>query len=147
MGALIRWTPDRFMAIRPLFQPFSLLEEAEAMARSAFGNGMSPSMDMYEEGNDLVVKAELPGIARKDLDISIEDDVLTIKAEKKAETERKEGEYYFQEREYGHFERGMTLPHRVDAEKITARLKNGVLVVRMPKTEVPETKKIDITVK
>jgi HSP20 family protein len=147
MAALIRWNPDRLVAVRPFFGPTSLIEEAEAMARRAFGNGMYPSMDMYEEGNDLVVKAELPGITRKGLDISIEDDVLTIKAEKKGETERKEGGYYYRELEYGHFERCMTLPSRVDAEKVTAHLKNGVLDIRMPKTEVPEAKKIEVTVK
>jgi HSP20 family protein len=148
MAALVRWSPERVLTVRPFFHPLSLLEEAESMARDAFGTGFSSlGLDMFEEGNNLVVKADLPGISRKDLDISIEDDVLTIKADKSGETERKEKTYYYQEREYGHFERCMTLPSRVDAEKVTASLKNGVLEIRMPKTEVPETKKIEVTVK
>ena len=102
---------------------------------------------MYEEGNELVVKAELPGINRKNIDISVEDDVLTIKAEKKEEKERKEKSYYYSEREYGTYERYMTLPTRVDAEKISANLKKGVLEIRLPKAEVPETKKIEVTTK
>ncbi len=145
MDALIRWSPERVVAVRPWFRPFSLIEEVEEMAREAF----APSMDleMYEEGNELVVKAELPGIARKDIDISVEDDILTIKAEKKEEKERKDTDYYFDEREYGTYERCMTLPTRVDAEKISANLKNGVLEIRLPKAEVPETKKVEVTVK
>ena len=145
MDALIRWNPDRLVSVSPWFRPFSLIEEAESIAREAFVPSMN--LDMYEEGNELVVKAELPGITRKGLDISVEDDLLTIKAEKKGETEREEGDYYYREREYGSFERCMTLPARVDAEKITAHLKDGVLEIRMPKAEVPETKKIEVTVK
>jgi HSP20 family protein len=145
MAALIRWNPERVVAVRPWFRPFSLIEEAEEMAREAFAPSMD--LDMYEEGNDLVVKAELPGINRKDIDISVKDDVLTIKAEKKEEKERKENTYYYNEREYGIYERCMTLPTRVDADKVSASLKGGVLEIRLPKTEVPETKKIEVTVK
>jgi HSP20 family protein len=148
MAALVRWNPERVLAVRPFFRPFSLIEEAETMARHAFDTGVpSLGLDMFEDGNDLVVKADLPGIKRKDLDISIEDDVLTIKADKTEETERKEETYYYRERETGHFERYMTLPSRVDADKIAAHLKNGVLEIRMPKSEAPGTKKIEVTVK
>jgi HSP20 family protein len=145
MVALIRWSPERMVTVSPWFRPFSLLEEAEAMAREAFAPSMD--LDMYEEGNELVVKAELPGIDKKNIDISVEDDVLTIKAEKKAEKERKEGSYYYSEREYGTYTRCMTLPARVDAEKVTATTKKGILEIRLPKTEVPETKKIEVPVK
>jgi HSP20 family protein len=148
MTALVRWSPERILTVRPFFSPFSLIEEAESMAREAFETVYTPmDLDMFEDGNDLVVKADLPGVSRKGLDISIENDILTIKADKSEETERKESSYYYHERDYGHFERCMTLPSRVDAEKVTANLKNGVLEIRMPKTEVPETKKIEVTVK
>ena len=145
MATLVRWNPERVLTVRPFFRPWSLIEEAETMARDAFET-VYPSMelDIFEEGNDLVVKADLPGIARKDLDISIENDILTIKADKSEETERKESSYYYHERDYGHFERCMTLPSRVDPEKVTAHLKNGVLEIRLPKSEVPET---EVTVK
>ena len=145
MAALIRWNPERMVAVSPWFRPFSLLDEVEEMAREAFEPTFD--LDMYEEGNELVVKAELPGIDRKNIDISVEDDVLTIKAEKKAEKERKESSYYYTEREYGTYERCMALPTRVDADKVTATAKNGVLEIRLPKAEVPETKKIEVTAK
>lgn len=149
MVALVRRSPNGVYSLRPYFRPFRLLEEVEQMARSAFDGEMSPKMDMYEEEGQLVIKAEMPGIGKKDLDISLEEDVLTIKAEKKEEVE--EGEKgtkdYTRERRFGKYIRYMTLPARVDAENVTATLKNGLLEIKLPKAEEPETKKIEIKVK
>jgi len=149
MVALVRRSPNGGFALRPFFRPFSLLEEVEAMARSAFETSLTPRMDMYEEEGELVIKAEMPGVRKKDLDISLDDDVLTIKAEKKEEKE--EGEkgttHYTRERHFGQYIRRMTLPARVDAEKITATLKKGLLEIKLPKAEEPESKKIEIKVK
>jgi HSP20 family protein len=149
MVALVRRSPDGVFAVRPFFRPFSLLEEVEEMARSAFETGLNPKLDMYEEGNELVVKAELPGVSKKDIEISIEDDVLTIKAEKKEEKE--EGDegatHYTRERRFGSYTRCMTLPAQVNAEGVTATLKKGLLEIKLPKAEIPESKKIEITVK
>jgi HSP20 family protein len=149
MVALVRRSGNGGYALRPFFRPFSLLEEVEEMARSAFETSLTPRMDMYEEEGQLVIKAEMPGIRKKDLDISLDDDVLTIKAEKKEEKE--EGEegttHYTRERRFGQYIRCMTLPARVDAEKITATLKKGLLEIKLPKAEEPESKKIEITVK
>jgi HSP20 family protein len=147
MVALIRWNPDGGMALRPFASPFRLLEEVEEMARSAFETGLVPKLDMYEEDKELVVKAELPGIRKKDLDIKLDGDVLTIKAEKKAEKEVKEVTHYTSERSFGQYVRYMTLPTRVDGEKITATLKKGLLEIRMPKAETPEAKQIEIKTK
>jgi HSP20 family protein len=149
MVSLVRWNPNGGMDVRPFFRPFRLLEEVEEMARSAFETGLTPKMDMYEEDKELVVKAEMPGIKKKDLDIKLDGDVLTIKAEKKEE--KKEGEegttHYYRERSFGQYVRYMTLPARVDAENITATLKKGLLEIRMPKAEIPEVKQIEIKVK
>lgn len=149
MAALIRWSPNGGMTLRPFFRPFRLLEEVEEMARSAFETGLTPKLDMYEEEKELVIKAELPGIRKKDLDIKLDGDVLTIKAEKKEEKE--EGEkgatHYYRERTFGQYVRSMTLPSRVDAEKVTATLKKGLLELRLPKVDTPEIKQIDIKVK
>jgi HSP20 family protein len=149
MAALIRWSPNGGMAVRPFFRPFRILEEVEEMARSAFETGLTPKVDMYEEDKELVVKAEMPGIKKKDLDIKLDGDVLTIKAEKSEE--KKEGEegttHYYRERSFGQYVRYMTLPSRVDAEKITATLKKGLLEIRMPKAEGPDTRQIEIKVK
>jgi HSP20 family protein len=117
------------------------------MARSAFDTGLTPKLDMYEENNELVVKAELPGIRKKDLNISLEGDVLTIKAEKKEEKEVKEATHYTKERRFGQYTRYMTLPTHVDAEKISATLKKGLLEIRLPKAEGPESKQIEVKTK
>ena len=149
MVALVRRSPNGALTLHPFFRPFSLLEEVEEMARTAFDTSLTPKLDMYEEKNELVIKAEMPGIRKKDLDISLDDDVLTIKAEKKEEKE--EGEkgttHYTRERRFGQYIRCMTLPARGDAEKITATLKKGLLEIKLPKAEEPESKKIEINVK
>ena len=149
MVALIRRNPNGVVAVRPFFRPFSLLDEVEQMARTAFETGMTLKMDMFEEEGELVIKAEMPGISKKDLDITLEDDVLTIKAEKKEEKE--EGEkgtkHYTRERRFGQYVRYMTLPTLVDAENISATLKKGLLEIRLPKAEKPEPKQIEIKVK
>ncbi len=147
MVGLIRWNPNGGMALRPFGTPFSLLEEVEEMARSAFETSLVPKLDMYEEDKELVIKAELPGIKKKDLDVRLDGDVLTIKAEKKAEKEVKETTHHTRERSYGQYVRYMTLPVRVDGEKIAATLKKGLLEIRMPKAEVPEAKQIEIKTK
>lgn len=149
MAALIRWNPNGGMVLRPFFRPFSLLEEVEEMARSAFESGLTPRMDMYEEDKEVVVKAELPGIKKKDIDIKLDGRMLIIKAEKRDEKE--EGEegttHYYRERRFGQYVRRMTLPARVDAERVTASLKKGLLEIKLPKAEVPEVTQIDIKVK
>jgi HSP20 family protein len=149
MVALVRRSPSRTLTLHPFFRPFSLLEEVEEMARTSFDTSLTPKLDMYEENNELVIKAELPGIRKKDLDISLDGDVLTIKAEKKEEKE--EGEkgttHYTRERRFGQYIRYMTLPARVDAEKVAATLKKGLLEIRLPKAEGPESKQIEIKVK
>ena len=149
MVALVRRSPNGVFAVRPFFRPFSLLEEVEEMARHAFETGLNPKLDMYEEENQLVIKAELPGVSKKDIEISIEDDILSLKAEKREEKE--EGEegtiHYTRERRFGSYTRHMTLPAQVNAEGITATLKKGLLEIRLPKAEAPESKRIEITVK
>ena len=148
MVALIRRSPNG-VYVRPFFRRFDLLDEVEDMARRAWDTTMTPRVDMYEEENQVIVKAELPDIMKKDIDISLEDDVLTIKAEKKEETE--EGEkgttHYTRERRFGQYVRRMTLPGKVDAENVTATLKKGVLEIKLPRAEEPEAKQIDIKVK
>ena len=149
MVALVRRSPNGALALRPFFRPFSLLEEVEAMARYAFETSLTPKLDMFEENDELVIKAEMPGIRKKDLDISLDGDVLTLKAEKKEEKE--EGEkgttHYTRERRFGQYVRSILLPTRVDAEKVAATLKKGLLEIRLPKAEGPESKKIEIKTK
>jgi len=108
--------------------------------------GVAPKMDIAETDKAFEVTVELPGIDEKDVDISVIDGVLTIKGEKKAETEEKGKNYHRIERSYGSFQRSMALPPTVDIDAIDATFKNGVLSVMLPKRAkaVEKAKKIKI---
>ena len=103
-----------------------------------------PTVDVTETDGNVMVKAELPGMDPKDIDIDITGDVLTLKGEKKSEEEKKDERYYFRERHYGSFQRTFQLPAGVDNDKVDANFKNGVLTVRIPKSEESKQKKIEI---
>ncbi len=102
-------------------------------------------MDLYEEKDEIVAKVELPGMEKDDIEVNIIDHRLTVKGEKKKEKEIKEENYYRSERSYGSFIRALDLPKEVQAEKAQASFKDGVLEIRLPKTE--EAKKKEIKVK
>jgi HSP20 family protein len=106
----------------------------------------APAVDVYEEKDDLVVKAELPGMEKDNIEVNISDHFLTIKGEKKKEEELKEKDYYRAERSYGSFLRTLELPTDIHAEKVKASFKNGVLEIRMPKTEEAKKKEVKIEV-
>ena len=105
----------------------------------------APALDVYEEKNELVVKAEIPGLTKDEIDITLEGDTLTIKGEKKKEEETKDEDYYRCERTYGEFSRTIEFPVAVQTDKVNATFKDGVLEIRMPKTE--EAKKNVVKVK
>jgi HSP20 family protein len=105
-----------------------------------------PSLDFSETKTDMVVKAELPGIDPKDIDISLNEGILTIKGEKRQEKEEKEEGYHLVERSYGSFTRSIRLPREVQNEKINASYKNGVLKITLPKSEEAKKKEIKIKV-
>jgi HSP20 family protein len=105
-----------------------------------------PSLDVSETKDNLVVKAELPGLDPKDIDISVANGVLSIKGEKKQEKEEKEENYHLIERSYGSFVRSVRLPKDVQGEKISASYKNGILKVTLPKSEEAKKKEIKIKV-
>lgn len=103
---------------------------------SSFGQASGfhvPTIDIKETDAEMVVEAELPGIAEKDVDVTLADGVLTIKGEKKSDREEKKQDYHLTERSYGKFERSFRLPGSVDADKISAAFDNGVLKVTLPK--------------
>ncbi len=106
-----------------------------------------PPMDVYEEGDELVVKAELPGLAREEIDVTIAGELLTVAGRKEKEEKVERKDYHRLERSSGAFTRTITLPAEVEVEKVTATFKNGVLEIRAPKT--PEarsrTRKIAVT--
>lgn len=106
----------------------------------------SPSVNVVEDDNEIKISAELPGMDEKDIEVSINKDVLTIRGEKKEEHEDKGRNYYRMERSYGSFSRSIPLPVDVDKDKAKAELKKGVLTITLPKTQqaISETKKIPI---
>jgi len=106
-----------------------------------------PSVDVKETEKELVVKAELPGIEEKDIEVFVTDDVLTIKGEKKQEKEEKEKGYYHVERTYGTFHRQIPLPSGVDTGDVHAGFKNGVLTVKIRKTETAKEKRKKVAIK
>lgn len=96
-----------------------------------------PAVDVYEEGDDLVVKAELPGLSKDQIEVQIADRTLTIKGEKQRSEDVRQSDYFRSERMYGAFSRSLSLPVEVKAEAATATFKDGVLEIRLPKTEEP----------
>jgi HSP20 family protein len=105
----------------------------------------SPALDLYEEKDEIVAKAEIPGIEKDAIEVNVTDHLLTIKGEKKKEEETKEKNFYRSERSYGSFSRSVELPADVHGEKARASFKNGVLEIHLPKTE--EAKKKEVKVK
>jgi HSP20 family protein len=105
----------------------------------------APVLDLYEEKDEIVAKVELPGLEKSDIEVHISDKLLTIKGEKKKEEETKKENYYRLERSYGSFIRSVELPTEVQGEKARASFKNGVLEIRLPKSE--EAKKKETRVK
>jgi HSP20 family protein len=143
--ALVRWrSPMEEMArmegrMRRLFEtPFGLDPFTEAM-------GWMPAVQVTETDEMIEVTAELPGVTKDDIDISLEHNVLTIRGEKKEESEEKERERFIHERFYGSFQRAFTLPAPVDDANVKAEFKNGVLRMHLPKIAEAKGRKINIT--
>jgi len=127
--------------INRLFDAFmSPLDTAETHS------AMVPKLDVAELKDRFEIKAELPGMEEKDIDLSIEDGLLTISGEKKAETEEKDKGYYLKECSYGTFSRSVRLPDNIADDKIEAKFKKGVLTIDLPKKEIapPKSRKIAI---
>lgn len=110
-----------------------------------FGRGFGPRVDLAETESEVTVKAELPGIDPKDVDVQVVGNTLTLRGEKRQESEDKRRDYHYVERQYGTFSRTITLPATVDADKVEAEFRNGVLTVTIAKR--PDARPKRITVK
>ena len=106
---------------------------------------LTPAFDISETANEIHVKAELPGVDAKEIDITVTGDLLTIKGEKKEENEEKGQNFHRRERRYGSFSRSFRLPVEVKADSIDAGYKDGVLTVTMPKAEAEKARRIEVT--
>jgi HSP20 family protein len=147
--------PKRAMALRPWEQLSRIEREMEEMFSPfsrwwPFGGltererAWMPPLDMVERKDELVLRADLPGLQEKDIEVSVAEGTLTIRGERKEEHEEKEGQYYYAERSFGAFVRSVPLPAGVDAEQVKATFKNGVLEVHLPRTKEAKGKKIEI---
>jgi HSP20 family protein len=123
----------------------SFLETGAPKRKGDVGSWL-PSLDISETKNEIVVKAELPGIDPKEIDISLSDGILSIKGEKKEERDEKESDYHLVERSYGSFTRLVRLPKEVKNDKINASYKDRILKITLPKSEEAKKKEIKIKV-
>ena len=126
------------------FKGFDLVPFRRESGRSGL---FSPSIDIKENDKEVSIKAELPGMDEKDIEVSLTSDTLSIKGEKKEEKEDKSKDYYRMERSYGSFSRTIPLPNGIDSQKADAVFKKGVLTITVPKTEEAKTKVKKIEVK
>lgn len=123
------------------------LFDVEPFLRGEVTWGKVPAVDVADTASGYEVTAELPGLDEKNIEVKISDGTLTIKGEKKEEKEEKKRDYYLSERHYGSFQRSFSVPDGVDAEKIEATFKNGVLTVTLPKTAEAQKKQKKIEIK
>ncbi len=107
--------------------------------------GWSPNVDIFESENEIVLEAELPGMKREDFELSIENNVITLKGERHFEKKEEGDNYHRVERSYGSFTRSFSLPRTVSAESTSADFKNGILRVSLPKKEEAKARKIEVT--
>ena len=144
---LVKWNPSRDLfslnhRIDSLFNDFFYPGDHYNEELSA--SNWNPVVDIYEDDDTIVIKAELPGVDKKDINIDVKDRVLTLKGERSTDKEVKEDCFYRRERYFGKFERSFTLPTNVDPDKIKADFKNGVLKLDIPKPKEREPKQITI---
>jgi HSP20 family protein len=123
------------------------LVDMEPFWRGELSSGKAPAVDVAERDNGYEVTAELPGMDASNVEVKYADSVLTIKGEKKEEKEEKQKDYYMSERRFGSFERSFRLPDGIDADKIAANFKNGVLTVTLPRSAEAQRNEKKITVK
>ena len=132
------------------WDPFRELRRMDRLWRG-FGigreiGGWAVPLDVVQEGDDIVVRASVPGVKPEDIKVTIEEDLLTIKAETEAEHEENNGNYLVRERRAGKFHRSLRLPDTVDAEKVESRYDHGALTIRFPKVEAKKAKRLEIKV-
>jgi len=148
MTVITRWAPFREIS--------SLQDRVNRLFHESYGpegreepltsTGFAPPVDVYEDEHSVTLKIEVPGIDEKDIDVRIENNVLTVHGERKFEKEEKEENFRRVERQYGSFTRTFTLPTTVDAEKVSANYDKGILKIALPKKAEAKPKQIKVNV-
>jgi HSP20 family protein len=147
--ALARWDPMREM--------MTMRDQMDRLVNQFFGrgggeeaegwvtSGWTPPVEIYDTGDALMVRVELPGVAKEDVQVEVHENTLSLRGERKPDASIKEGQYHRQERAYGPFQRSFRLPVQVDTEKVQATYRDGLLELRLPKSEAAKSKRITIT--
>ncbi len=139
---LVRWDSNRELASMEIDRLNRMFSD---MRGEGLGRGWVPAVDIYEtDSHEVVLKAELPDMKREDIGLTVENNVLTLKGERKLESDVRRDQYQRVERLYGTFTRSFTLPSTVDATDITASYKDGVLTIRLPQREEAKPKQITV---
>jgi len=146
--AISRW--------RPLRDMISIQDEMNRLFDDFFGPPITrpewaeaawcPCVDVSETKDDVIINTEIPGMSKDDVKVSVQDNILTLSGEKKQEKEEKDANYHRMERSYGSFSRSFTLPTTVQADRVKAAYKDGILRITLPKSEEVKPKQIPITV-
>jgi len=151
-------TPSPFQDMEKRFQemerrfedffrkPFSLMPSWMPRLRMPEVEDVVTAIDILTEGDNIVVKAELPGMKKEDIDVSLTKDTITISGEKKKEEKIEKKDYHSIERSYGSFKRSFSLPSEIQTDKASAKFKDGVLEIRIPKTEEAKKKEKKVTI-
>lgn len=150
--SLVRWQPKSVAPFQHVHQTETFENEVDRLFSWAFGRqpgllvhqGFAPAMDVVEHDDHYLVRADLPGLTREEIEVTYQDGFLTLKGEKKSETEEQKGKSWHRERVVGKFHRSVRLGQKVDAEKISGTFKDGVLELKLPLTAEVQPRKIDI---
>ncbi|OGN72170.1 MAG: heat-shock protein Hsp20 [Chloroflexi bacterium GWB2_49_20] len=146
MSNLIRWEPMReMMTLREAMD--RLFDDAFTRPISMSGFSGTPAIDLYQNDDEVVVKASLPGLKAEDVQITITNGVLSLRGEFKQDDEKKEKTFHIREHRYGSFERSITLPADVQTDKSKADFENGILTITLPKAEAIKPRTISIKAK
>jgi len=155
MNSLTRWQRPQLSAWPGFGQLTSLRDEIDRLFEAPLAglahtsqllSGWTPSLDMYEDKDSVYVRAELPGMKKEDIHVSLHNGSLSISGERKDQEEFKDAEVYRSERFVGRFQRTLTLPTQVAVDKIKAQYKDGILSITLPKAEEAKPKQIDVSV-
>jgi len=155
--SIVRWKPMHDLATFPS-DILGMQREMNKMFDRFFQSGglaeneltpsnWLPAVDLVEKDSEFVAKVELPGVKKEEVKITLHDNILSIRGEKKEEKETKESNYHRLERSYGSFQRSFTLPTSVKNDKVEAEYKDGILTITLPKAEEAKRKQIDVKVK
>src|ERR1700720_2637918 len=147
MTVLTRWEPFReFSTLQDRMNRLFRETQGNSQDESLTTSGFAPAVDVYEDEHNVTLKIEVPGIDEKDIDVRVENNILTVHGERKIEKEEKEENYRRIERQYGSFSRTFTLPNTVDTESVSADYEKGVLKIKLAKKAEAKPKQIKVNV-